>query len=60
MSDFEQIVRADALTDALRIHHPIMRSETGLFSGCRCGGVRLGENVIKHVVEHLAAALEAS
>jgi hypothetical protein len=49
----------EALRDALRTHHPIMRSETGLFSGCRCGQVRLGQDVIAHVVGHLAAALAA-
>lgn len=48
-----------ALRDALRIHHPVMRSETGPFSGCRCGQVRLGQNVIAHVVERLRAALDA-
>jgi hypothetical protein len=46
-----------ALRDALRVHHPIMRSETGPFSGCRCGQARLGQDVIAHVVEHLRAAL---
>lgn len=49
----------EALRNVLRVHHPIMRSETGPFSGCRCGQVRLGEDVIAHVVEHLTtAALE--
>lgn len=47
----------DALRDALRTHHPIMRSETGPFSGCRCGQVKLGQDVIAHVVDHLGAAL---
>jgi hypothetical protein len=47
-----------ALRDALRIHHPIMRSETGPFSGCRCGQVQLGQDVIAHVVAHLRAALD--
>jgi hypothetical protein len=41
----------EALRDALRTHHPIRRSETGL--------VRLGQDVIAHVVGHLAAALAA-
>lgn len=50
--------RAVQLRDALRIHHPIMRSETGPFSGCRCGQVQLGQDVIAHVVEHLRAALD--
>lgn len=45
------------LTEAVRRHHPIMRSETGPLSGCRCGAVRLGQDVIAHVVEHLSAAL---
>lgn len=45
------------LRNVLRGHHPIMRSETGPFSGCRCGGVRLGEDVIGHVVDELQAAL---
>lgn len=48
----------NALRDALRIHHPIMRSETGPFSGCRCGQVRLGEDVIAHVVGELRRALD--
>ena len=48
---------ADALRDALRSHHPIMRSETGPFSGCRCGQVRLGQDVIAHVVDQLIDAL---
>lgn len=48
----------ETLRDALRVHHPIMRSETGPFSGCRCKGVGLGEDVIAHVVGHLAAALD--
>lgn len=52
-------VDADALRDALRTHHPIMRSETGPFSGCRCGEVRLGQDVIAHVADRLAAALAA-
>lgn len=47
----------DKLRDALRVHHPIMRSETGPFSGCRCGRVRLGQDVIAHVVDHLRRAL---
>lgn len=51
--------QADELRDALRVHHPIMRSETGPFSGCRCGGVRLGEDVIAHVVGELSRALDA-
>jgi len=46
------------LRDALRIHHPVMRSETGPFSGCRCGGVRLGQDVIAHVVGELRRALD--
>lgn len=46
-----------ALRDALRIHHPIMRSETGPFSGCSCGAVELGEDVIVHVVTELRNAL---
>lgn len=45
------------LRDALRIHHPIMRSETGPFSGCCCGAVKLGEDVIEHVVTELRIAL---
>jgi hypothetical protein len=48
---------ADELIAALRIHHPIMRSETGPFSGCRCGQVRLGQDVIAHVVAELRDAL---
>lgn len=51
-------VSTDTLRDALRIHHPIMRSETGPFSGCRCGQVRLGQDVIAHVVTELRAALD--
>jgi len=47
----------ETLRDVLRVHHPVMRSETGPFSGCRCGGVRLGQDVIQHVVDHLATAL---
>lgn len=47
---------AEQLRDALRVHHPIMRSETGPFSGCRCGQVRLGQDVIAHVVEQLVRA----
>ena len=43
----------DALAAALRIHHPIMRSETGPFSGCRCGQVGPGENVIAHAIDAL-------
>lgn len=50
---------AEALRETLRIHHPIMRSETGPFSGCRCGGVKLGQDVIAHVVEHLRARAAA-
>ena len=46
------------LRDALRVHHPIMRSETGPFSGCRCGGVKLGQDVIAHVVGELQRALD--
>lgn len=46
------------MRDALRIHHPIMRSETGPFSGCRCGGVQLGQDVIEHVVTELRRALD--
>lgn len=38
---------------ALLAHHPIMRSETGPLSGCRCGGVGLGQDVISHVIEQL-------
>lgn len=48
---------AEELRDALRVHHPIMRSETGPFSGCRCGQVKLGQDVIGHVTDHLRAAL---
>jgi hypothetical protein len=48
----------DGLREALRTHHPIMRSETGPFSGCRCGGVKLGQDVIEHVVGHLRRALD--
>lgn len=57
--DWNQHVAPDdqQLRDTLRIHHPIMRSETGPFSGCRCGQVGLGQDVIAHVVEHLSAAL---
>ncbi|MCZ2837158.1 hypothetical protein [Modestobacter sp. VKM Ac-2985] len=51
---------AEQLRDALRVHHPVMRSETGPFSGCRCKGVRLGEDVIAHVVGHLRAALDGA
>ncbi len=46
------------LRDALRIHHPIMRSETGPFSGCRCGEVRLGQDVIAHVVTEIRRSLD--
>lgn len=45
------------LRDVLQRHHPIMRSETGPFSGCRCGAVRLGEDVIQHVIDQLAPLL---
>lgn len=48
----------EGLRDALRIHHPIMRSETGPFSGCRCGAVGLGQDVIAHVVAELRRALD--
>lgn len=48
----------DKLAEALRTHHPIMRSETGPFSGCRCGQVKLGQDVIAHVVAHLEAAAD--
>lgn len=51
--------RPDALREALRVHHPIMRSETGPLSGCRCGAVKLGQDVIAHVVTELRAALDA-
>jgi hypothetical protein len=44
---------ADELREVLRRHHPIMRSETGPFSGCRCGQVKLGQDVIAHVLDHL-------
>lgn len=47
----------DGLRDALRAHHPTMRSETGPFSGCRCGRVGLGEDVIAHVIDELRRAL---
>jgi uncharacterized protein YbaR (Trm112 family) len=47
----------DRLRDVLRVHHPTMLSETGPFSGCRCGQVKLGQDVIAHVVGHLHAAL---
>lgn len=49
-----------ALREALRAHHPTMRSETGPFSGCRCGGVKLGQDVIQHVVDQLRSALAHS
>lgn len=49
----------DALAAVLLKHHPIMRSETGPLSGCRCGGLGLGQDVIAHVAEHLRAALLA-
>lgn len=48
----------ERLRDALRVHHPIMRSETGPFSGCRCGGVGLGQDVIAHVVTEIRRALD--
>ena len=56
--DLTDGVRRAKLRDALRVHHPIMRSETGPFAGCRCGQVRLGEDVIAHVVGELLAALD--
>jgi hypothetical protein len=46
------------LRDALLTHHPIMRSETGPLSGCRCGQVKLGQDVIAHVVTELRRALD--
>ncbi|HET6849857.1 MAG TPA: hypothetical protein VFH74_13405 [Gaiellales bacterium] len=49
----------DRLRDALLTHHPIMRSETGPLSGCRCGGVKLGQDVIEHVLGELADGLLA-
>lgn len=49
----------EMLREALRAHHPIMRSETGPFSGCRCGRVKIGQDVIAHVVTELRAALDA-
>lgn len=45
----------EALRRVLLDHHPIMRSETGPFSGCRCGQVRLGQDVIAHVAAAVAA-----
>ena len=45
----------EMLRDVLRVHHPVMRSETGPFSGCRCGQVQLGQDVIAHVVDQLQA-----
>ncbi|HEX8321589.1 hypothetical protein [Longimicrobium sp.] len=46
----------EALRPVLLAHHPVMRSEDGPFSGCRCGQVRLGEDVIAHVAAELVAA----
>ena len=40
-----------------RLHHPIMRSETGPFSGCRCGEVKLGEDVLEHVAAKIREKL---
>lgn len=45
----------EMMRDVLRTHHPIMRSETGPLSGCRCGQVGLGQDVIAHVVDQLLA-----
>jgi hypothetical protein len=46
------------LREVLRRHHPIMRSETGPFSGCRCGQVKLGQDVIAHVLDQLLPLVE--
>jgi hypothetical protein len=47
------VTAGDALRSALLKHHPIAHSETGALKGCRCGQVRLGQDVIAHVIEHL-------
>lgn len=46
-----------AVRDALLKHHPIAHSMTGALKGCRCGAVKLGQDVIAHVVAELRAAL---
>ena len=47
------IADREPLRDTLLAHHPIAHSQTGLLVGCRCGEVRLGEDVIQHVMEKL-------
>lgn len=47
----------ETLRDVLLKHHPIAHTMTGPLSGCRCGQVKLGEDVIAHVLDHLRTAL---
>lgn len=46
-------VDREPLRDTLLQYHPLARSRTGFLTGCRCGEVQLGEDVIQHVMEKL-------
>lgn len=51
---------AAVMAQVLTEHHALMNAPDGPFTGCECGGVKLGEGVQQHVAVELAKALDAA